>query len=61
MPSLLFSHRVRDYRAGELERRYPRLGIEEGYLHVYGFMRRTRLRNFKARCTAVWTSASAAF
>ena len=37
---LILRHRVRDYRAGELERRYPRLGIEEGYLHVYGFMRR---------------------
>ena len=37
---LILRHRVRGYRAGELERRYPRLGIEEGYLHVYGFMRR---------------------
>lgn len=37
---LILRHRVRDYRAGELERRYPRLGIEEGYLHVYGFMPR---------------------
>ena len=39
---LILRHRVRDYRAGELERRYPRLGIEEGYLHVYGFMPRDR-------------------
>ena len=35
---LMLRHRVRDYRAGELERRYPRLKLEEGYLHVYGFM-----------------------
>jgi len=35
---LILRHRVRGYRAGELERRYPRLGLEEGYLHVYGFM-----------------------
>ena len=37
---LILRHRVRGYRAGELERRYPRLGLEEGYLHVYGFMGR---------------------
>lgn len=37
---LILRHRVRDYRAGDLERRYPRLGLEEGYLHVYGFMGR---------------------
>ena len=37
---LILRHRVRAYRAGELERRYPRLGLEEGYLHVYGFMGR---------------------
>lgn len=37
---LILRHRVRDYRAGDLERRYPRLAIEEGYLHVYGFMPR---------------------
>ncbi|MCC6719082.1 MAG: YcaQ family DNA glycosylase [Acetobacteraceae bacterium] len=35
---LILRHRVRAYRAGELERRYPRLALEEGYLHVYGFM-----------------------
>lgn len=38
---LILRHRVRGYRAGDLERRYPRLGLEEGYLHVYGFMGRT--------------------
>ena len=37
---LILRHRVRDYRAGDLERHYPRLAIEEGYLHVYGFMPR---------------------
>ncbi len=26
-----------DYRAGDLERRYPTLGLEEAYLHAYGF------------------------
>jgi uncharacterized protein YcaQ len=38
---LILRHRVRGYRAGDLERRYPSLGLEEGYLHVYGFMGRT--------------------
>ncbi len=35
---LILRHRVPGYRAGELERRYPRLGLEEGYLYAYGFM-----------------------
>ncbi len=30
--------RVRDYRAGELERRYARLGIAEDYFVNYGFL-----------------------
>jgi len=37
---LILRHRVHHYRAGELERHYPRLALEEGYLHVYGFMSR---------------------
>jgi uncharacterized protein YcaQ len=35
---LILHQRVRDYRAGDLGRAYPRLGLEEGYLHVYGAM-----------------------
>jgi uncharacterized protein YcaQ len=35
---LILRHRVPGYRAGELERRYPRLGLEEGTLYAYGFM-----------------------
>lgn len=35
---LILRHRVTDYRAGELEWRYPKLDIEEGYLYAYGFM-----------------------
>ncbi len=34
---LILRHRVTDYRAGDLERRYTRLGLEETYLHAYGF------------------------
>jgi uncharacterized protein YcaQ len=35
---LTLRHRVVDYRAGDLERRYARLGIEEDFFINYGFM-----------------------
>jgi hypothetical protein len=35
---LTLRHRVRDYRAGDLERRYPRLGVEEDFFVNYGFV-----------------------
>ncbi|HEX3421229.1 MAG TPA: crosslink repair DNA glycosylase YcaQ family protein [Candidatus Udaeobacter sp.] len=35
---LILRHRVKDYRAGNLERLYPRLGIEEDFFVVYGFL-----------------------
>lgn len=35
---LVLRHRVRDYRAGELERRYPRLPLEEDFFVNYGFL-----------------------
>lgn len=34
---LILRHRASGYRAGDLERGFPRLGLEEVYLHVYGF------------------------
>lgn len=37
---LTLRHRVRDYRAGDLERRYARLGIEEDHFVNYGFLPR---------------------
>src|SRR5580765_2813597 len=37
---LTLRQRVKDYRAGDLERRYPRLGIEEDYFVNYGFVSR---------------------
>jgi len=36
---LTLRHRVNDYRAGDLERRYPRLAIEEDFFVNYGFLR----------------------
>jgi uncharacterized protein YcaQ len=37
---LTLRHRVRDYRAGDLERRYARLPIEEDFFVNYGFLPR---------------------
>ena len=37
---LTLRHRVRDYRAGDLERRYARLAIEEDFFVNYGFLPR---------------------
>jgi uncharacterized protein len=35
---LILRHRVRDYRVGDLEKRYPALNLEEDFLYAYGFM-----------------------
>ncbi len=40
---LILAQRVEGYRAGELERRYPRLAIEEAFFINYGFLRRETL------------------
>src|ERR1700761_752024 len=37
---LILRHRVAGYRAGDLERRFGRLGLEEDFLYAYGFMPR---------------------
>jgi uncharacterized protein YcaQ len=38
---LMLRHRVKGYRAGDLERLYPKLGIEEDFFVVYGFVTRS--------------------
>ena len=35
---LILRHRVKNYHAGDLERLYPKLGIEEDFFVVYGFL-----------------------
>jgi uncharacterized protein YcaQ len=35
---LILRHRVAGYRAGDLERGFRRLGLEEDFLYAYGFM-----------------------
>ena len=37
---LTLRHRVRDYRSGDLERRYSELGLEEDFFLNYGFVTR---------------------
>src|SRR5579862_8427336 len=56
---LILRHRVKGYRAGDLERLYPELPIEEDFFIPYGFVtpqiqalihpRTTGLRPFSAR------------
>src|SRR5215470_1668280 len=41
---LILRHRVTGYRAGDLERRFARLGLEEDFLYAYGFMPRDTMR-----------------
>jgi uncharacterized protein YcaQ len=38
---LMLRHRVRDYRAGDLERHYAKLGLEEDFFINYGFVTST--------------------
>jgi hypothetical protein len=37
---LILRHRVKDYHAGDLERRYPKLEVEEDFFINYGFLTR---------------------
>src|SRR6267143_2625740 len=38
---LILRHRVKNYRAGDLERRYATLDIEEDFFVTYGFVTRS--------------------
>ena len=48
---LTLRHRVRDYRAGDLERRYVRLAIEEDFFVNYGFLPRATQALMHPRAT----------
>jgi uncharacterized protein YcaQ len=55
---LTLRHRVTDYRAGDLERRYPKLGIEEDFFVNYGFLpRATHALMHPRTAREVWTPA----
>jgi uncharacterized protein YcaQ len=58
---LTLRHRVRDYRAGDLERCYPRLDIEEDFFINYGFMpRATHLLMHPRVQASAWPKARGA-
>lgn len=56
---LTLRHRVANYRAGDLERRYPRLDVEEDYFVNYGFLPR-RIQSLMHPRSALrpWTPAT---
>jgi len=55
---LTLRHRVKDYRAGDLEARYPRLEIEEDFFVNYGFLPRTTQALMHPRSPATpWPTA----
>lgn len=55
---LTLRHRVLGYRAGDLERRYPRLPLEEDYFVNYGYLFRDHHHLMHPRTArSVWTPA----
>ncbi|MBI5720482.1 MAG: YcaQ family DNA glycosylase [Burkholderiales bacterium] len=55
---LTLRHRVDDYRAGDLEQRYPRLAVEEDFFVNYGFLPRATQRLMHPRSgTKAWPKA----
>jgi uncharacterized protein YcaQ len=57
---LTLRHRVADYRAGDLERRYPKLPVEEDFLVNYGYLPRVHQQLMHPRTPrTVWTAARA--
>ena len=55
---LTLRHRVRDYRAGDLEARYHRLDIEEDFFVNYGFLpRATQALMHPRTARSVWPAA----
>jgi uncharacterized protein YcaQ len=56
---LTLRHRVKGYKAGDLERRYAGLGIEEGFFVNYGFLHRADyLRMHQRRARQQWDEAT---
>ena len=56
---LTLRHRVKGYRAGDLERRYAELDLEEGFFVNYGFLHRADyLRMHQRRGRQEWDEAT---
>src|SRR3984957_14561358 len=57
---LTLRHRVAGYRAGDLERRYPKLPLEEDFFVNYGYLPRTHHQLMHPRTArTVWSAARA--
>jgi uncharacterized protein len=57
---LTLRHRVAGYQAGDLERRYPRLPLEEDFFVNYGYLPRAHHQLMHPRTArTVWTAARA--
>lgn len=54
---LTLRHRVANYRAGDLERRYPALGVEEDVFINYGFVTRDVQALMHPRTGMSWSSS----
>src|SRR2546425_10506944 len=50
---LILRHRVKNYHAGDLERRYATLDIEEDFFVTYGF--RSEERRVGKECRSRWS------
>jgi len=57
---LVLRQRVRNYKAGDLERRYAELGVEEDFFVVYGFVSKEvqALMHPRSRWRSPWTAAT---
>jgi len=56
---LTLRHRVANYRVGDLERRYPRLALEEDFFINYGFLpRRLQMLMHPRSATRPWSPAT---
>ena len=54
---LILRHRVKNYRAGDLERRFETLDVEEDYLYAYGFTSRRVWKDLHPRAAKKLTAA----
>jgi len=58
---LTLRHRVRNYRAGDLERRYPKLPLEEDFFVNYGYLPRAHHQLMHPRTArTVWSAERSA-
>ena len=54
---LILRHRVKDYHAGDLEARYPKLDLEEDFVYAYGFVPKSTWQLLHPRISRALTAA----